>query len=73
MARRPRTRGSAESLRRYWSTGEGGRTKIRWGTSGDYRRCVRHLTKYMGPRARGYCANLHRRNVGYWPGDRRNR
>jgi hypothetical protein len=69
MARRART---GASLRRYWSTGAGAR-KIRWGTSGDYTRCVKHLTKYMGPRARGYCANLHHRNTGMWPGDRRNR
>lgn len=64
--------GSAETLRRYWTTGEGGR-KIRWGTSGDFTRCVRHLRRYLGPRARGYCANLHRRMTGVWPGDRRNR
>lgn len=62
----------AEKLRRYWSTGRGG-TKIRWRAGGDFTRCVRQLRKYLGLRAKGYCANLHRRNTGMWPGDRRNR
>lgn len=63
----------AEKLRRYWSTGRGG-AKIRWTApgSGDFMRCYRHLRKYMGIRAKGYCANLHKRNTGVWPGDRRN-
>lgn len=60
---------SAESLRRYWTTGEGA-LKIRWGTPGDFRRCVRQLNKHMpGPgQAEGYCANLHRRSTGIYPG-----
>ncbi len=62
----------AEKLRRYWSTGRGA-AKIRWGTKGDWRRCYRHLRKHMGLRAKGYCQNLHKRNNGYWTGDRRNR
>lgn len=63
----------AERLRRYWSTGRGG-AKIRWTApgNGDFMRCYRHLRKYMGIRAKGYCANLHKRNTGVWPGDRRN-
>lgn len=44
----------AEKLRRYWSTGKGA-AKIRWNTPGDWRRCYRHLRKYMGLRAKGYC------------------
>lgn len=44
----------AEKLRRYWSTGEGA-AKIRWNTPGDWKRCVRHLAKFMGDRAKGYC------------------
>jgi hypothetical protein len=66
------SRGNAETLRRYWSTGKGA-AKIRWGTSGDFRRCRKNLQKYMGPKAAGYCARLHKRNTGMWPGDRRNR
>jgi hypothetical protein len=62
----------AEKLRRYWSSGKGA-LKIRWGMPGDWRRCYRHLRKYMGLRARGYCQNLHKRNNSFWTGDRRNR
>lgn len=49
-----RNRGQAENLRRYWTVGPGG-AKIRWGQGGDWYRCVRHLSKYLGPRAKGYC------------------
>lgn len=59
-------------LKRYWTVGAGG-LKIRWGTPGDWTRCYRHLRKYMGPRAKGYCSNLHHAMNGYWPGDRKNR
>lgn len=67
-----RGRGNAERLRRYWSTGTGA-GKIRWNTAGDWTRCYGQLRKYMGVRAKGYCSNLHKRNTGVWPGDRRNR
>lgn len=60
--------GDAEQLRRYWLHGEGA-VKIRWGTPGDFDRCVRHLGKYMPGRAEGYCANLHHRATGMWPGE----
>jgi hypothetical protein len=65
--------GDAERLRRYWTTGKGG-AKIRWTApgSGDFNRCYRQLKKYMGLRAKGYCAKLHRRATGVWPGDHRN-
>jgi hypothetical protein len=63
--------GSAERLRQYWTTGEGG-LKIRWRTPGDWTRCNRHLRKYMPGRSEGYCALLHRRMNGFWPGDKRN-
>lgn len=62
----------AEKLRRYWSTGRGA-AKIKWNLPSDWRRCYRQLFKYMGVRAKGYCADLHKRNTGMWPGDRRNR
>jgi hypothetical protein len=64
--------GSAERLRMYWTVGKGG-IKIRWNTPGDWTRCHRHLRKYLGERSKGYCANLHHRMTGMWPGDRRNR
>lgn len=66
-----RNRGNAEKLRRYWTVGKGG-LKIRWGTKGDWTRCVRNLQKYLGPRAKGYCALRHKEMNGVWPGDRRN-
>ena len=55
--------GDAEKLRLYWTVGKGG-AKIRWGTPGDFTRCVRHLNKYMPGRAEGYCQNLHQRMTG---------
>ena len=63
--------GGAAKLKAYWTVGEGG-SKIRWGTSGDFTRCTRHLDKYMPGRAEGYCANLHHAMTGMWPGDRKN-
>lgn len=62
----------AESLRKYWVHGEGA-LKIRWGTPGDFTRCVRQLRKYMGARTEGYCALRHREAAGNWPGSKANR
>jgi DNA-binding ferritin-like protein len=67
-----RNRGNAEKLRRYWTVGEGG-AKIRWSTGGDWTRCVRYLSKYMGPRAKGYCALRHKEMTGLWTGDKAHR
>jgi len=67
-----RNRGNAETLRRYWTVGKGG-AKIRWGTGGDWTRCVRQLSKYMGPRAKGYCALRHKEMTGMWTGDKAHR
>jgi hypothetical protein len=64
-----RNRGKAEKLRRYWTTGRGGRKKIKWNTGGDWTRCVRYLSKYLGPRAKGYCALRHKEVTGLWTGD----
>jgi hypothetical protein len=66
-----RNRGNAEKLRRYWTFGPGA-LKIRWNTPGDWTRCNRQLRKYMGPRAKGYCALRHKEMTGVWPGDKRN-
>lgn len=65
-----RNRGGADKLRRYWTVGEGG-AKIRWNTKGDWTRCVRHLGKYLGPRAKGYCALRHKEMTGMWTGDKK--
>jgi len=61
--------GDAERLKEYWTHGEGA-AKIRWGTGGDYDRCVRLVTeetKGKGLDVHGYCANLHHRALGIWP------
>lgn len=65
-----RNRGRAEALRRYWTVGKGG-IKIRWNTPGDWTRCVRNLSKYLGPRAKGYCALRHKEMTGQWTGEQR--
>ena len=62
----------AAKLRAYWVSGKG-RLKIKWGAPGDFKRCVKHLRKYIPARTEGYCANLHKMATGMWPGDRRNR
>jgi hypothetical protein len=67
-----RNRGNAETLRRYWLYGKGA-AKIRWNTKGDWTRCVRQLSKYMGPRAKGYCALRHKEATGMWTGDKEHR
>jgi hypothetical protein len=67
-----RNRGGAEKLRHYWTVGEGA-LKIRWNTGGDWTRCVRHLAKYLGPRAKGYCALRHKEMTGMWTGDKTHR
>ena len=61
----------AEKLRRYWTTGKGG-IKVRWGTKGDWTRCYRHLSKFMGLRAKGYCQELHKRSTGVYTGNKKN-
>ena len=66
-----RNRGNAERLRRYWTKGEGA-LKIRWGTPGDWKRCVRYLSKYMGVRAKGYCQLRHKEATGVYTGSRFN-
>jgi len=54
-----------EKLKQYWTIGEGGIAKIRWGTPGSWTRCHRHLVKYLGPKAKGYCTNLCQRMGGF--------
>lgn len=66
-----RNRGNAEALRRYWTRGKGA-LKIRWGTPGDWTRCVRQLSKYMGPRAKGYCQLRHKEVTGVYTGSPKN-
>jgi hypothetical protein len=58
--------GNAQSLRTYWVHGTGA-AKIGWGTPGDFNRCVSDLSKYLGPRAKGYCNLRHHAATGMWP------
>lgn len=60
----PKDYANTERLRRYWLYGRGA-AKIRWFTPGSWRRCYRHLVKYLGPRMTpGYCTNLSQRLGG---------
>src|SRR5690606_25528841 len=60
----PKDVASTERLKRYWTIGKGA-AKIRWGTPGAWRRCYRHLVKYVGPKiAPGLCTNLSQRLGG---------
>ena len=52
-----------ERLAEYWVHGKGA-LKIRWGTPGDWGRCNRELSKYMGARAKGYCQLRHMAATG---------
>lgn len=54
-------------LERYWTRGEGA-AKIRWGTPGDFNRCVSNLREHFPADPEGLCANLHHEALGVWPG-----
>jgi hypothetical protein len=60
--------GSAAHLIAWYLTGEGA-AKIRWGTPGDFARCVRIADNHMAKElAKGFCANRHHDATGEWPG-----
>ena len=69
--------GDAQTLRDYWSDhGHAGpshgaeRDAIRWGTPGDFDRCVAQVTEHgnMTPdQAKGYCNLRHHDALGYYP------
>lgn len=63
----PSQKPGAVRLRRYWTRGPGA-AKIRWGTPGDFNRCVRQMRKYVGTGAEGICNVYHRSAVGAPPG-----
>lgn len=58
--------GGGTELKVYWTKGKGA-AKIKWGTPGDFNRCVRHLSKYLVD-PQGYCNVLHRLALGVAPG-----
>lgn len=57
-------------LKQYWGYGVGS-LKIKWGTPGDFDRCVVELSRHIpSERMReGFCANVHKMVTGGWPGD----
>ena len=57
--------GNAGKLHEYWVHGEGA-AKIRWGTPGDFQRCVDHLGKYIAD-PQGYCNLAHHAALGIYP------
>lgn len=61
---------STERLKKFWETGRGGVEMIRWGTPGDFDRCVKALmehAKMSKDNADGYCYNRHVGALGYSP------
>lgn len=59
-----------KDLKDYWLRGEGA-VKIRWGTEGSFRRCVREMKDYVEYSPEGLCANLYHEATGHWPGEKR--
>lgn len=60
-------RGMPGQLQRYWLAGKGA-AKIRWNVPGDFKRCVRALTKYFPKEPEGLCNILHTKATGGPPG-----
>jgi hypothetical protein len=62
--------------RRYWSdqpTKSGRIAGIGWAPdSRSWTRCYAQASKYMGARAKGYCANRMHQAIGIWPGSKAN-
>jgi hypothetical protein len=56
---------ATRQLRTYWTKGKGA-VKIKWGTPGDFDRCVRHLSKFVQD-PKGLCAEYHHDAIGVWP------
>jgi hypothetical protein len=56
----------AERLKEYWVHGEGD-IKIKWGTPGDFARCVRELRDHVAD-PEGLCNTYHVAALGVPPG-----
>ena len=54
-------------LKRYWTSGKGGKLKIIWGTDGSMKRCISIMKQYFPKEPGGLCANLHKAATGEWP------
>jgi hypothetical protein len=59
--------GMPAQLKEYWLAGPGA-AKIRWGTPGAFKRCVRALHGKFPQDTEGLCANLYHEATGRWPG-----
>lgn len=60
--------GPEAKLVRWFVSGEGA-AAIRWGSPGDWQRCLDIAGKHMPPHeAQGFCANRHKEATGEWPG-----
>lgn len=63
--------------RRYWSdrpTSRGKAAGVGYTLhSGSFTRCVSRVQRFMGPRAKGYCALRFHEATGAWPGSKANR
>lgn len=57
--------GAGHSLRDYWIYGKGA-AKIRWGTEGSFKRCVKLLREYVR-NPEGLCAEYHNEATGEYP------
>ncbi|WP_263999408.1 phage minor head protein [Mycobacterium yunnanensis] len=63
-------------FKKYWGPGGIGGAKIRWGTPGDFDRCVRSINTKIAEdgkplpdrEIKGLCSNLHREYLGQNPG-----
>jgi len=76
-AKTPQGRRIVTQGQRYWSdrpTSRGKAAGIGWAPrSGSFTRCVSRVSRFMGPRARGYCALRFKESTGIWPGSKANR
>jgi hypothetical protein len=63
--------------RRYWSdrpTSRGKAAGVGYSLhSGAFTRCVSRVQRFLGPRAKGYCALRFHEATGAWPGSKANR
>lgn len=80
MASKAHTRAGIRIVRqgrRFWADQPTKRGKIAGigyaPRSGAWTRCVSRVTKYMGPRAKGYCSLRFHEATGFWPGSNINR
>jgi hypothetical protein len=64
-----RNKGDLRKLIKYWTVGLGA-ARIGWGRPCDFCSCFNHLLKYIKDdhETRGFCARLHHRVLGVWPG-----